>query len=85
MILAAAEQVWADEQWAGDVLEEPEVLGVEYLGPDAMAIRLIGKTRPGSQFTISRVLRARVAAALEQAGIEAPTALWTRAGTPPPA
>ena len=85
VILTAAKEVWADDQWANEVLEEPEVLGVEYLGPDAMAIRVIGKTRPGSQFTMSRVLRARVAAALDEAGIERPEALWTRAGTPPPA
>ena len=84
VILTAAKEVWADDQWANEVLEEPEVLGVEYLGPDAMAIRVIGKTRPGSQFTMSRVLRARVAAALDEAGIERPEALWTRAGTPPP-
>ena len=85
VILTAAKEVWADDRGPTRCSSEPEVLGVEYLGPDAMAIRLIGKTRPGSQFTMSRVLRARVAAALDEAGIERPEALWTRAGTPPPA
>lgn len=83
VIRAAAEAVWTDPQWAGEVLESPEVAGVEYIGPDAATIRVMGKTRPGSQFTVSRVLRARIAAALEAAGVKLPTVFWTRAGTPP--
>ena len=75
--------MWADPKLAADVLETPEVLGVEYFGPDGVAIRVLGKTRPGSQFTVGRSLRERIAAALKEAGIEGPPGLWTRAGTPP--
>jgi len=66
----AARRVWADEARADDVLEAPEVLGVESFGPDSVSIRLIGKTRPGAQFAVSRALRAAVVEALEAEGIE---------------
>ncbi len=83
VILAAAGEVWADERYKTEVLDSPEVLGVEYLGPDGATIRVIGRTRPGAQFAVSRALRARIAGALETAGVDVPPAQWTRAGTPP--
>ena len=83
VIRSAAEQTWADERFVAEVLDAPEVLGIEYLGPDGVAIRVIGKTRPGSQYTIGRALRERIAVALRDAGIEGPPSLWMRAGMPP--
>ena len=81
VIDAAAITVWASEDAAPDVLDRPEVLGVDYLGPDAAVIRIQGKTRPGAQWRVSRLLRVRIAEALGEAGIDLPPSTFMRPGT----
>ena len=78
MIRRTVDAAWDSTELRPFVLDRPEVLGVEYLGPDAATIRMQGKTRPGEQWRVSRVLRAQVAAALEAEGIGLPNATWTR-------
>ncbi|MBX3313159.1 MAG: mechanosensitive ion channel family protein [Actinobacteria bacterium] len=78
VILSAAEEVWARDDARGDVLDQPEVLGIEYLGPDAATIRVQGKTRPGAQWRVSRLLRVQVSAALRKAEVPIPPANFTR-------
>ena len=74
----AAEAVWASPAAAADVLDAPEVLGIEYLGPDAATIRVQGRTRPGAQWRVNRLLRIQVADALAEAGIELPPSRFIR-------
>ncbi|GAB3491734.1 mechanosensitive ion channel family protein [Amycolatopsis cihanbeyliensis] len=57
---------------APDVLEPPEMLGVENVTPEAITIRLTVKVRPGRQWAVQRALRAQVMSALEEAGFEPP-------------
>lgn len=80
----AAESVWASAEAQPDVLSTPEVLGLEYLGPDAATIRVQGKTRPGAQWRVSRLLRVKIAEALADAGIELPPSTFVRGGGAPP-
>lgn len=80
----AAEAVWDLPEAKPDVLDRPEVLGLEYLGPDAATIRVQGKTRPGAQWRVSRLLRVRIAEALSEAGVELPPSSYIRPGTTPP-
>ncbi|WP_426573768.1 mechanosensitive ion channel family protein [Aquihabitans sp. McL0605] len=79
----AAAAVWELREAAPDVLGEPEVLGIEYLGPDAATIRVQGKTRPGAQWRVSRLLRVRIAEALAEAGIDLPPSTFVRQNVPP--
>ena len=79
----AADAVWALPEAAPDVLGTPEVLGIEYLGPDAATIRVQGKTRPGAQWRVSRLLRVRIAEALAEAGIDLPPSTFVRPGVAP--
>ncbi|MBX3283902.1 MAG: mechanosensitive ion channel family protein [Acidimicrobiales bacterium] len=79
----AAEAVWDLPEAKPDVLDRPEVLGLEYLGPDAATIRVQGKTRPGGQWRVSRLLRVRIAEALSEAGIDLPPSNYIRPGTSP--
>jgi small-conductance mechanosensitive channel len=73
----------ADEVWHADraILEEPEVWGVQSIGPGGITIRLVAKTKPLEQWRISRQLREQIKAELDRAGIEVPPPIpWGPAG-----
>ena len=65
-----AHELYADDHWAPKLLEQPEVWGVEELGPDGISVRLVANTRPLEQCKVARELRARLKVAFDQAGIE---------------
>jgi small conductance mechanosensitive channel len=69
VIKEVADKVW-DEQEV--VLEEPELWGVEDLGAHGVTLRLVVKTEPSKQWEVSRLLRERIKAAFDEAGIEIP-------------
>jgi len=81
---AAADSLWKDEAWADKVLEEPEVWGVEDLGPSGVVLRLVIKTAPLEQWAVSRELRERVKASFDEAGILVGVPLSDFRTTPPP-
>ncbi|MGH9165706.1 MAG: mechanosensitive ion channel family protein [Acidimicrobiales bacterium] len=68
----AADELWAERLEDGDILEEPEVWGVEDLGADGVALRLVVKTAPERHLAVARELRARIKGAFDRAGIEIP-------------
>lgn len=72
VIKRTADAMWADPEAGSSILEEPSVWGVEDLGADGIAIRLVVKTRPNEQWTVSRQLRARLKAAFDEESIEIP-------------
>ncbi len=67
-----AKQTWTDEGWSDEILEEPEVWGVESLDADGVTIRLVVKTKPLSQWKVARELRARIKQQFDAEGIEIP-------------
>lgn len=69
VIKRVADGLWQERD---DILEEPEVWGVESLGPHSVVIRLVVKTRPSDQYDVSRELRQRLKAAFDAEGIEIP-------------
>jgi small conductance mechanosensitive channel len=78
VIKAVADTLWHERD---DILEEPEVWGVERLGPTAIVIRLVVKTRPSDQYDVSRQLRQRLKEAFDAEGIEIPfpqPVVWNR-------
>ena len=65
--------LWEDEDFtAGDIIEEPTVLGVQNLGADGITLRLIAKTDASEQWAVARELRLRIKEAFDEAGIEMP-------------
>ena len=65
--------LWEDEEFtAGDIIEEPMVLGVQNLGVDGITLRLIAKTDASEQWAVARELRLRIKEAFDEAGIEMP-------------
>jgi small conductance mechanosensitive channel len=82
VIRQTAVNMWREEKWAELILEEPEVWGVETLGADGVAIRLVVKTRPLEQWKTARELRSRIKRAFDEVGIEIPfpqRTVWHRA------
>ncbi|QYG91447.1 mechanosensitive ion channel family protein [Iamia sp. SCSIO 61187] len=65
----AADDVAGRPEMAADVLEEAEVWGVEALTQMGVTLRLVIKTRPGSQWKVMRALRHDIGHALAEAGI----------------
>ncbi|MEU4674777.1 mechanosensitive ion channel domain-containing protein [Amycolatopsis sp. NPDC023774] len=68
----AATKASESEALAANVMEPPEMLGVEKVTPEGIQLRLTVKVRPGKQWAVQRALRAHLLAALEQAGFEPP-------------
>ena len=68
-----------DPEWSGSVLEAPEVLGVESVGPDGAVLRVAAKTDPAQRARVARELRGRTMARLRAEGI-----LTGREGAVPP-
>jgi small conductance mechanosensitive channel len=81
-VLGETASAAAADSLADDVLESPEVLGVESVTPEGIQLRLTAKVRPGRQFAVQRALRAAVIPALEDAGFDPPMG---RFFTTPPA
>jgi moderate conductance mechanosensitive channel len=72
VIKRVATDMWTEEPWSEEILEEPDVWGVESLGADGLTIRLVVKTRPLSQWKVARELRVRIKRAFDAEGIEIP-------------
>jgi small conductance mechanosensitive channel len=72
VIKRTADTLTTDGRWKDAILEDPEVWGVEQLGPDAIVIRLVVKTKPAEQFTVMRELRRRLSEAFATEGIDLP-------------
>jgi small conductance mechanosensitive channel len=51
------------------MLEAPEVWGAQEISSDEVVMRMVAKTAPLRQWEVEREMRARVKAALHQAGI----------------
>ncbi len=73
VIQRVADELWEDPEWGGDeLMERPEVWGVQSLGASSVALRLVVKTEPSQQWAVERELRLRLKKALDEAGIEIP-------------
>lgn len=59
------------------LLDSPSVVGVENIEIDTLHLRIVARTLPGKQFKVGRELRARVALALQAAGVHVATSLDT--------
>jgi small conductance mechanosensitive channel len=66
-----AQKLAEDPELAVDLVEPPELLGVDKVSVEGAVIRTIVKTTPGAQWRIARELRRRQTEALEEAGLAA--------------
>lgn len=68
-----AQELYQDPAFASKIIEEPEVWGVQSLGPDAVVVRVTLKTMPMEQWVVSREMRERVKKRFDAEGIQIPT------------
>jgi len=81
VVKEVADELWREDTWRVDILEEPEIWGVQALGASGIAIRLVVKTQPGRQWAVSRELNRRIKERFDVEGIEIPfpqQVMWVR-------
>lgn len=71
-MLTIATQMAADLKWRSRILEKPEIWGIESISAEAIVIRLVVKTRPGTKDDVARDLRARLKSGLDAMGVKLP-------------
>ena len=72
VILQTANGVCESAAWKDQVLEPPDLLGVEAFATIGITVRIVVKTAAGTQWALQRALREAIKAALDAAGIEIP-------------
>src|SRR3954468_9341265 len=58
-----------DPAWAQEIVERPQVLGVDAMSADGLTIKITARTVPQKQDAFARALRARIASRLRAEGI----------------
>jgi small-conductance mechanosensitive channel len=69
VLQASGDAMWNEPTWRAVMLEAPEVWGAQEISSDGVLMRIVAKTAPLRQWEVEREMRARVKAALHQAGI----------------
>ena len=70
-----AGQLWIEthaDDATGDIIEDPQVLGVQQINDSSITLRMVVKTDPSAQWQVQRELRLRLIEAFEQADIVLP-------------
>ena len=81
LIARVAIEMAEEDKYREMFLDEPSIWGVQALGADGVAIRLVIKVVPGEQWGIMRELRRRIKRAFDEAGVEIPfpqRTVWLR-------
>lgn len=73
MLREVATEATSEPPLVSDVLDAPQVLGVQGMSTDALTLRLTVKVRPARQWATQRELRRRIMAALDHTIVEPPT------------
>ena len=69
LIAEEVDRLAADPDWAEDLLEKPEVLGVESWARQGVTVRVAAKTPPSNRVRLGRELRSRIGERLQREGI----------------
>ncbi|WP_373529963.1 mechanosensitive ion channel family protein [Nostoc sp.] len=69
LIETVAEKMSQELQWQHQILEPPQVLGIDQFGDRGLIIRVWIKTQPLKQWDVAREFRRRLKVALDKAGI----------------
>lgn len=67
-----AHELWEDTDFREQIIEEPEVWGVQSMNPESVTVRVTLKTAPMEQWTVAREMRERIIARFEREHIRFP-------------
>ena len=65
-----AHDLWEDDDFKHQIIEEPEVWGVQDLTPNWITVRVVLKTAPLEQWAVAREMRQRIKYRFDHEGIE---------------
>jgi small conductance mechanosensitive channel len=88
LLREAAAGLGGDSRWRDDLIEPPEVLGVEQITVDGAVLRTTMKTSSEAQYRVGRELRRRLTEALAEGGMSgqlSASRLYLRPATESPA
>jgi small-conductance mechanosensitive channel len=74
LLLAAAMSVREDERFATDIVEDPEVWGVETFTKDSLTVRVVARTAPMRQWAVARELREKIRDVFTRGELDEPSA-----------
>lgn len=77
IIRKTADTLRTDPVHGANIMEEPEIWGIEQLTGDAMTIRMVIKTVPQQQWAVARAFRTELKRTMNAAGIRMPMAQQT--------
>jgi small-conductance mechanosensitive channel len=77
ILQSEATTMYQDPQFAGIIIEQPEVWGVERFDKDGAVVRVVLKTAPMQQWLVARAMRQRIKTRFDEAGIRIPTMFRT--------
>lgn len=72
---AAVEVVYQKPEWAGKMIERPQVIGVQSVEQVTMTLRIMALCHPEQHFSVGRELREEAMQQLRMAGVPAPMML----------
>ena len=72
LINQVAREMIADQNWREQILDQPQVVGVDDFGSRGITIRVWIKTQPLKQWDVAREFRRRLKVTFDQAGIPIP-------------
>jgi small-conductance mechanosensitive channel len=72
LLKEVAHELAEDKKYRDQIIEEPDVWGVQSLGPDAVVVRVTVKTMPQQQWKVLREMRERVKTRFDAEGIIMP-------------
>ncbi len=72
VINRVSREMTEETYWNGIIMETPQVLRVDKLGDSGIDIKILGKTKPLSQWEVMGELRKRIKKTFDQEGIEIP-------------
>jgi moderate conductance mechanosensitive channel len=63
------EKLAKEEKWKTRVMEPPHFLGIDAFNTSTLEVKIVGKTQPSSQWSVTGELRKRLVAAFKKEGI----------------
>lgn len=65
-------EMMSDEEWSDNIIEAPRFVRVNNFGPNEIELKILGKVKPGSQWSVAGEFRRRIKLAFDKNKIEIP-------------